>query len=136
MPYQLTTAATFNSSVPGHCRSRPAEACASAVVNAKCPPAEPPLVTILLVSKPYSFALWMTQRKAHRQSSTAAGASETRPRRYSTFTTFQPISKYGSRLNTEDSLLPATQPPPCIQIIVGNGPPCSVRAFTSSFASK
>ena len=37
-----------------------------------------------------------TQRSAQRQSSTAAGASETRARRYSTFTTVQPFSRKGS----------------------------------------
>src|SRR5215470_7405942 len=84
IPNQSTTAATFNSSVPGHCRSSPADAGIIAVVSARCPPADPPETTSLLVSKLYCFALRMTQRSAHRQSSTAAGANDTRARRYST----------------------------------------------------
>src|SRR5215475_9622028 len=92
IPYQSTTAATFNCSVPGHCRSSPTDAGIIDVVSARCPPAEPPETTSLFVSKAYCFALRITHRNAQRQSSTAAGASETRASRYSTFTTFQPIS--------------------------------------------
>src|SRR5215467_13668435 len=57
IPYQSTTAATFNCSVPGHCRSSPTDAGIIAVVSARCPPAEPPEATSLFVSKPYCFAL-------------------------------------------------------------------------------
>ena|SRR5205809_2125811 len=112
IPYQSTTAAIFSSSLPGHSRSSPSEAGIIAVVNARCPPAEPPDTTILLVSKLYCLALRITQRSAHRQSSTAAGASDTLASLYSTLTTFQPISRYGRRLNVAPSLLPPVQPPP------------------------
>src|SRR5262249_82266 len=124
---QSTTAATFSSSAPGHWRSIPADAGIIAVVNARCPPAEPPETTSLDVSKLYCLALRMTQRSAHRQSSTAAGACETRANRYSTFTMFQPISMYGKRLKVAPSLLPPVQPPPWIQIKVGCGAVTPVR---------
>src|SRR5260370_23715188 len=78
MPYQLTMAETLSCSGPGHSRSRPAEAGSIPVVSARCPPAELPVTTRLFVSKLYVVALCITQRRAHRQSSTAAGARETR----------------------------------------------------------
>ena len=68
-----------------------------AVVSARWPPAEPPVITTLLRSNAYFFALRPIQCSAHRQSSTAAGASDTLPMRYSTFTTAKPICRYGRR---------------------------------------
>ena len=82
------------------------------VVNARCPPADEPDTTSLVVSKPYCFALRITQRNAQRQSSTAAGACDTRANRYSTLTAFHPISRYGSRLNSWPSFAPPVHPPP------------------------
>src|SRR3954447_17378111 len=112
-------AATFGSGTPGHSRSSPALSGIIPVVSDRCPPADPPLITSLVGSMPYVFACAATYFNAQRQSSTAAGASETFAIRYSTFTTFQPISSQGRNWNTCDSLTPPTQPPPWIQIKVG-----------------
>ena len=70
MPYQSTIAATFISSVlfgllleappersPGQVLSNPADAGKTPVISAKWPPADWPLVMILLVSKLYCAAL-------------------------------------------------------------------------------
>ena len=53
-----------------------------------------------------------TKRSAHSASSTAAGAGATRAIRYSTFTTFQPISSHGMMDMNDASLVPPIQPPP------------------------
>src|SRR6185503_13743680 len=74
-----------------HCLSNPAAGVAIPVMSTKCPPADPPWSTTRLGSKLYFFALAKTQCKAQRQSSTAAGASETWAIRYSTFTAANPI---------------------------------------------
>jgi hypothetical protein len=50
----------------------------------------------LVVSKLYCLAFRITQRRAQRQSSTAAGASEMRASRYETLTTDHPASRYGN----------------------------------------
>src|SRR5580698_7203365 len=122
MPYQLMIAATLGSSsfvLPAdhsprneHSASSPADAGIIPVVSARCPPDEPPLVMILVKSRLYSFAFLPIHRRAQRQSSTAAGASETFASRYSTFTTAKPISMYGSPSSALCSFSPATQPPP------------------------
>ena len=51
------------------------------VISARWPPAEIPVSTILVVSKLCCLALRSIHRNAQRQSSTAAGAREFRPRR-------------------------------------------------------
>ena len=80
--------------------------------SARWPPAELPVSTSRLVSMPWSSPFSMTHRTAHRQSSTAAGACAIGARRYSTLTTAQPISRYGSSVRKLDSLLPNTWAPP------------------------
>src|SRR5258706_13887033 len=114
IPNQFTIAATFSSSFPGHSRSSPADAGSIPVVSDKWPPAEWPVTTSLLVSKLYCLAFRITQRNAQRQSSTAAGASDTRARRYSTLTTDQPASRYGTNWSHEVSFAPPAHPPPCM----------------------
>src|SRR5207245_6940403 len=134
MPYQSMMAATFNSSVlfgllleappersPGQVLSKPADIGSTPVISAKWPPADWPLVMILLVSKLYCAAFRYTQRSAQRASSTAAGASATFVIRYSTFTTVQPICRYGSSERVEASLVPFVQPPPCKKSMVAFG---------------
>ena len=51
------------------------------VVSDRWPPADIPVTTTREASKPYSSALAAIHRRAHRQSSTAAGASATFARR-------------------------------------------------------
>src|SRR3984957_3480558 len=103
-PTQFMTAPTFGvgsvqgpdhlgSSCDPQPLSKPAEAGIIAVVSARCPPAEAPVTTTLLTAKLYFFALRPIQCSAQRQSSNAAGASETFATRYSTFTAAHPISK-------------------------------------------
>src|SRR5438309_1759074 len=117
MPYQSTMAATFSSSVlfgpelealpprsPGQVLSNPEDIGSIPVMSARWPPAELPVVTIFVVSKLYCFAFRYTHRSAQRASSTAAGASATLVRRYSTFTTVHPIWRYGSSENADPSL--------------------------------
>src|SRR5215831_418700 len=65
MPYQLMTAATFSSSVPGHRLSRLSLAGLIPVVSARCPPAEFPMTTSRLVSTLYSLPFRWTHRRAH-----------------------------------------------------------------------
>src|SRR5262245_16300215 len=106
MPYQSTIAATFSSSVlfgpialdppersPAHVLSKPADGGNMPVMSARWPPADVPVVTIFVRSKLYCFAFLYTQRSAQRLSSTAAGASATSVKRYSTLTTVQPICR-------------------------------------------
>src|SRR5262245_55785375 len=92
-PYQLTIAATFTSSGPAHCRSKPADAGAIPFISARCPPDDSPDVTMRLVSKLYCFAFLTTHRSAHRLSSTAAGDNATPAKRYSTLTTLHRICR-------------------------------------------
>ena len=93
------------------------------VVRARCPPAELPVTTMREASMLYWSALRMTQRSAHRQSSTAAGASsDTWASRYCTLTTAQPFSSHGSSRRTLASFDPARQPPPWMYISTGVGP--------------
>ena len=60
----------------------------------------------------YVLACAARKRSAHKPSSTAAGAGATRASRYSTFTTFQPISIHGRSDISEPSFAPAAQNPP------------------------
>ena len=80
------------------------------------------MTTMRDASMLYCSALRMTQRSAHRQSSTAAGASDTWASRYCTLTTAQPFSSHGSRRSTLPSFEPARQPPPWMYISTGVGP--------------
>src|SRR5438552_3127854 len=81
MPYQLIIAATFGTAIslpvkppPAQIEVKPADVGIIPTANARWPPADSPLTTILSVSMLLVFALMATQRSAHSASSTAAGA--------------------------------------------------------------
>src|SRR5262245_13545265 len=103
---------------PAHSRPRPALSGMMPMANARCPPADSPVTTILFLSMLKFAGSAATNRSAQKQSSTAAGArvvgSAAAPNRYSTLTTFHPISSHGRSPMMAVSLAPATQKPPCI----------------------
>jgi hypothetical protein len=88
------------------------------IASARWPPADSPVTTIRFASMLKAAGSAATNRKAQKQSSTAAGArvvgSAAEPSRYSTLTTFQPISSQGSSPAMAVSFVPATQNPPCM----------------------
>src|SRR6185436_2514566 len=149
MPNQLRTAATLGTgasvtgaaagagapapprppvggaAAPAHSLPRPALSGMMPIASARCPPADSPVTTMRLLSMLYVAGSDATKRSAQKQSSTAAGASVdgsvATPRRYSTFTTFQPISIQGSNPIVAVSFAPATQNPPWMYTSVGCG---------------
>ena len=103
---------TLSFSVPSQLLSRPVPSGSIPVTKDRCPPAEWPVKTTRSVSMLYCFAFLTAQRRAQRQSSTAAGASETSAMRYSTLMTFQPISRYGRKRCVAPVRSPKIHPPP------------------------